>query len=408
MGFMDFVHGALDVAGFIPGVGAIADGINAGIYAAEGDWGNAALSLAAAVPGVGDAAAVVGKTAKIAGKAAKAAKTTKAAKTVKVAKAAKSSNALSKLKGMCSWIKNIAGKAKTGAKKIADKLGKITDFVKQKLRNKKKSKKAGSCFTGDMTVCVENGYCFITEIQNGDDIYTRNAETGEEGIRKVYNAVQSEAHTIYHIQLDGKEEIKTTAYHPFFVKEKGWVNAINLKDGDLLETMAGEALVTKIFKIRHEEPVKVYNFQVEEWESYFVSGMQVYVHNGNPCAASRTPPPNGTRSTTISNDVLDHPRKGSALKVDEVKPTYEKDPITGKMKMVQEFPATAQAHGFNDLVDNYAGYATKTPLKNATLYQLEGSLNGVPGRFEWIIQDGYVTHRMFIQNGTMNGVPIKP
>ena len=138
---MDFVHGALDVAGFIPGVGAIADGINAGIYAAEGDWGNAALSLAAAVPGVGDAAAVVGKTAKIAGKAAKAAKTTKAAKTVKVAKAAKSSNALSKLKGMCSWIKNIAGKAKTGAKKIADKLGKITDFVKQKLRNKKKSKK---------------------------------------------------------------------------------------------------------------------------------------------------------------------------------------------------------------------------------------------------------------------------
>ena len=47
-------------------------------------------------------------------------------------------------------------------------------------------------------------------------------------------------------------------------------------------------------------------------------------------------------------------------------------------------------------------------MKNATLYQLEGSLNGVPGRFEWIIQDGYVTHRMFIQNGTMNGVPIKP
>lgn len=74
--------------------------------------------------------------------------------------------------------------------------------------------------------------------------------------------------------------------------------------------------------------------------------------------------------------------------------------------MVQEFPAGTQAHGFNNIVDNYAGYATKTPLSNATLYQLDGSLNGTLGRFEWIIQDGSVTHRMFIQGGTMNGVPI--
>lgn len=276
MGVMDFVHGALDVAGFIPGVGAIADGINAGIYAAEGDWGNAALSLAAAVPGVGDAAAAV----KIAGKVAKAAKTSKAAKTLK---AVKSSKALSKLKGMCSLMKNIAGKAKTGAKKISDKISKLTNFRKKKQANKGECKGEGSCFTADMIVCVENGYRFIKEIQNGDDIYTKNAETGETGVRKVYNAVQSEAHTIYHIQLDGKEEIKTTAYHSFFVKEKGWMNAINLKEGDLLVTMAGEALVTKLFKIRQEEPVQVYNFQVEEWESYFVSGMQVYVHNGGGC-----------------------------------------------------------------------------------------------------------------------------
>lgn len=50
-------HGVLDVAGFIPGVGAVADLANAGLYAAEGDYANAALSAAAAVPGIGDAAA---------------------------------------------------------------------------------------------------------------------------------------------------------------------------------------------------------------------------------------------------------------------------------------------------------------------------------------------------------------
>lgn len=51
---MDIVHGALDLAGFIPALGAIPDGINAGIYAVEGDWVNAGLSAIAAVPAWGD------------------------------------------------------------------------------------------------------------------------------------------------------------------------------------------------------------------------------------------------------------------------------------------------------------------------------------------------------------------
>lgn len=68
---------------------------------------------------------------------------------------------------------------------------------------------------------------------------------------------------------------------------------------------------------------------------------------------------------------------------------------TGKPQIVKEFPATAQSHGFNDIVDNYAGYAIKIPLNNVTLYQLDGSLNGVAGRFEWIIQDGNVTQNVY-------------
>ena len=113
-------------------------------------------------------------------------------------------------------------------------------------------------------------------------------------------------------------------------------------------------------------------------------------------------------SRIIHNDILDSPRMGSALKVDEIAPVYEIDAKTGRPRIVREFPASAQAHGFNDIVDNYAGYTVKTSINNGVLYQIEGSLNGVAGRFEWIIQEGRVTHRMFIQNGTINGVPIKP
>ncbi|HBW51074.1 MAG TPA: WXG100 family type VII secretion target [Herpetosiphon sp.] len=63
---MGVVHEVLDWAGFIPGLGAVPDAINAGLYAIEGDWGNAALSGAAAIPIIGDIAKGVDKAADVA------------------------------------------------------------------------------------------------------------------------------------------------------------------------------------------------------------------------------------------------------------------------------------------------------------------------------------------------------
>lgn len=71
---LDGIQTALDLAGFAPGVGAIPDLLNAAIYAVRGDKLNAGLSLLAAVPGIGDAAAAT----KIVGKGVKVAKATKA------------------------------------------------------------------------------------------------------------------------------------------------------------------------------------------------------------------------------------------------------------------------------------------------------------------------------------------
>lgn len=72
---LDGIQTALDFAGFIPGAGAIPDLLNAAIYAARGDMANAGMSVLAAVPGIGDAAA----GAKIAVKGVKAAKAAKKA-----------------------------------------------------------------------------------------------------------------------------------------------------------------------------------------------------------------------------------------------------------------------------------------------------------------------------------------
>ena len=57
------------------------------------------------------------------------------------------------------------------------------------------------------------------------------------------------------------------------------MTAINLREGDTIETVDGMACITKIVKERHEEPVPVYNFHVKEWASYFVGEVRIYVHN---------------------------------------------------------------------------------------------------------------------------------
>jgi RHS repeat-associated protein len=44
-----------------------------------------------------------------------------------------------------------------------------------------------------------------------------------------------------------------------------------------------------------------------------------------------------------------------------------------------------------------------------TLVQVPGEVNGVSGRFEWIIDpSGRVTHQMFVKGGRINGIPILP
>ena len=69
-------------------------------------------------------------------------------------------------------------------------------------------------------------------------------------------------------------------------------------------------------------------------------------------------------------------------------------------------------NNFPNIIDNYAKYAKTFSIKGRdnivrTLYQIKGSLNGKAGIFEWILDKGknIVTHRRFIPNGKITGIP---
>ena len=93
---LDGIQLALDAAGFVPGFGAIPDLLNAAISACRGDWVGAGMSVLAAVPLIGDAAA----GAKIAKKGYNAAKSAKVSKTAAGGKNAKKGYSAVKLSEM--------------------------------------------------------------------------------------------------------------------------------------------------------------------------------------------------------------------------------------------------------------------------------------------------------------------
>ena len=64
----DLAHIGLDILGIVPGPGELADLTNVGLYAAEGEWFWAVISVISMLPGFGDAIAKPIKWAMQAGK----------------------------------------------------------------------------------------------------------------------------------------------------------------------------------------------------------------------------------------------------------------------------------------------------------------------------------------------------
>ena len=82
-----------------------------------------------------------------------------------------------------------------------------------------------------------------------------------------------------HLQYDGTT-VTTTPTHPFYQPQKGWIDAIDLRAGDILVRSNGEYVVVEM--VEHElleAPITVYNFEVEDFHTYYVGDTSVLVHN---------------------------------------------------------------------------------------------------------------------------------
>ena len=135
------------------------------------------------------------------------------------------------------------------------------------------------CFVAGTTVLTAAGTAAIETIQKGDMVWAWDEETGDMALKEVVETYINETDELIHVHVNG-EEIITTPSHPFYSPVKGWTSAVHLRAGDILVLVNGEYVVVE--KVQHEileAPIAVYNFQVEDYHTYYVTDIGVLVHN---------------------------------------------------------------------------------------------------------------------------------
>ena len=107
-------------------------------------------------------------------------------------------------------------------------------------------------------------------------------------------AVHAQEHATTLDLLIAGETVHTTEEHPFFVKDKGWVEASKLAVGDLVRRGGGSYGIVEVVLII-DEPQVMYNLSVSHVATYLVGEGLWVVHNelnwlpGTPDIGQRIP-----------------------------------------------------------------------------------------------------------------------
>lgn len=153
-------------------------------------------------------------------------------------------------------------------------------------------------------------HCEIQHLKPGVHVLSRCEKTGEMGYKRIREVFHHEAeypvkgdrydenwYDVYGISYEfpdrlreypeshygyGNGDVYVTGEHRFWVESKGWVPARNLQEGDVLLSHNREAAgeFARVTSARLSDKIPdVYNLSVEDFNTYFVTGHGIWVHN---------------------------------------------------------------------------------------------------------------------------------
>jgi hypothetical protein len=179
-------------------------------------------------------------------------------------------------------VSEIVDKLKSGDYTIADIAGLGGQAVVHLFGAVGNFRRAIKCFPAGTPVLTPDGWRPIESIRPGDLVLSQPELDVNGPIEPRRVTHNFERHGgLLGIQVEGRV-IRSTAEHPFYVAERGWVEAFNLQPGDRLWTHDGRYVVVDgVSDVEGEVPV--YNIRVEEYHTYFIGGaswgFSLWVHN---------------------------------------------------------------------------------------------------------------------------------
>ena len=137
-----------------------------------------------------------------------------------------------------------------------------------------------TCFVAGTLVATKDGLVPIESLKEGDLILSKDEITGKIEFKPVMSTFSRKTDQLVHLTFED-EEIVASLNHPFFVDGHGFVPAGDLWIGANCVSDDGELLT--LSTIYREDvkvnPVEVFNIKVDDYHTYFVSELGLWVHN---------------------------------------------------------------------------------------------------------------------------------
>jgi RHS repeat-associated protein len=150
--------------------------------------------------------------------------------------------------------------------------------VKQKVATKPPKSNCNS-FSAETLVLTEQGQKPIQIIKEGEKVLAYHEGEDKTDYYKVTQLHVNEDNYITYLWID-YESLTTTPEHPFYVGEREWVNAGELKPGDTIRKVDGT--LGKVQRVETVYQLKtMYNLSVDNAKTFFVGEKKWLVHNTN-------------------------------------------------------------------------------------------------------------------------------
>ena len=204
-------------------------------------------------------------------------------------------NKVAKLAKAASKILGKIPKASRAAKKIAQRVA----------PRAQRTRSATSCAlhsfdAGTLVTLADGSRVPIESIEVGDEVLAWDEATDSSGAYPITAIWTHDDAITGYVVIDG-EAIATTPGHPFYTRERGWVEAGELRPGEQIASVtSGMGVVSSVTWLRGED--RMYDLTVDVAHSFFVGDGGWLAHNRGPCVGSAGGPGAGKDFTERTRD----------------------------------------------------------------------------------------------------------